>query len=72
MIEHMTAKQAFHQFVESLSEAEAEEILAAILWELEPEEVLTEEEEASLREAKAEVERGEVVEAEEVFRRYGL
>lgn len=68
----MTAKQAFHQFVESLSEEDAEEILARILWELEPEEVLTEEEEASLMEAKAEVARGEVVDAEVVFRRFGL
>ena len=68
----MTTKQALRELVEELSEEDAEELLQRLSREAEPEEHLTVDEAASLRDAIAEGERGETVSGEEVFRSLGL
>jgi hypothetical protein len=75
----MTAKEKLRRLVEDLSEQEAEAALAAIERGREPmlelldgapldDEPTSDDEEAGVREAKADIERGEVFSAEQIRR----
>ncbi len=68
----MTAKEAVKERVDKLSEDEAAEWLARIEWESTEFEELTAEEWELVRQAEREIERGETIPAEEVYRELGL
>lgn len=68
----MTAKEALKERVDQFSEDEAAEWLARIEWESTEFEELTPEEWELVKEAEAEIARGEVVPAEAVYRELGL
>jgi len=68
----MTAKQALRERIEQLSEDEAEELLARLDWEATETETLTDEEMEEVLAGEREIEAGESVGGEEVFRRLRL
>jgi len=65
----MTAKQALLELVETMSEEEAEEVLARIEWEATEFEELTPEEAAEVEVGRAEFAAGHSVSADEYFKR---
>ncbi len=67
----MTAKQALLDYVQTMSEDEAEELLERLKWESSEfdDEPLTAEEEAMLAEAKKSFEAGDFMEAREFFKK---
>jgi hypothetical protein len=68
----MTAKQALHERIESLSEEEAAELLARIDWDSTEYEELTTDEAAEVAASQSEYQRGESVDGDDALRRLGL
>lgn len=69
----MTAKQALLEFVETMTEEDAEELLARLEWESsEFDDDPTPEEEAMLAEARTAIAAGDVLSAEELFKELGI
>lgn len=65
----MTAKQALLELVETMSEEEAEELLAQLEWESTEFDELTPEEEAEVEAGRADIAAGNSVNADEYFKR---
>lgn len=66
----MTAKEALHDRIESLTEDEAAELLDQLEWESSEEETLTPEQWARVQEGEREIAAGEVVDASEFIARF--
>ena len=68
----MTAKEALHDRIEALTEAEAAGLLDQLEWESSEEEIPTPEQVAMMLAGEAELERGETLEGEAFLRSRGL
>jgi PHD/YefM family antitoxin component YafN of YafNO toxin-antitoxin module len=68
----MTAKQALAEYIEGLTDEEAEELLARLDWESTEEEHLSPAEMEEMLAGEAEIARGEKVSLESLIRRLNL
>lgn len=68
----MTAKEALRERIDDLTEEEAEEWLARMEWESTEFDELTDEEMADVLAGRAEIQAGNSIDGEELFRKLGI
>jgi predicted transcriptional regulator len=68
----MTAKERLREWLDGLDEEDAEEALDILVFERPLRQALTPEERASIEKGLAELDRGEGIPHDEVFRRLGI